>query len=67
MHGSQRLTVDGRIRNQNTFRYQWLVLLFEVDIKFRTNEGHDSLLVSLGTYYQHLVAHMEHRVAIRDD
>ena len=60
----QRLAVHLRIGNQDALRYQWLVLLLKVNVQFRTDKCHDSLLVSLCTYYQHLVAQVENSVAV---
>ena len=66
MHGRQRFTVHSRVGDEDTLRYQRLVLLFKVNVKFRTDESHDSLLVSLCTDDEHLVADMEDGVTVRD-
>ena len=66
VHRGQCLTVDLRIGDQDTLRYEGLVLLFEVDVELRTDKGHDGLLVSLGTHDEHLVAHVEDGITVRD-
>ena len=67
MHAAQRLAVNLRVGNENALGNQRLVLLFEVDVEFRTDEGHDGFLVGFGTHDEHLVAQVEHGVAVGDD
>ena len=66
MHGRERLAVDLRVGNENPFAGQRLVLLFEVDVDFRTYEGCDGLLVCLCTDDEHLVALVEDGITVRD-
>ena len=66
VHGGKCLTVDLWIGDKDALTCQRLVLLLEVDVEFRTDEGHDSLLVSLSTNDKHLVAHMEDGIAVGD-
>ena len=66
VHGGQRLAVDFRIGNQDALGHQRLVLLLEVNVDLRTDEGHDGLVVSLGTDNEHLVAYVEYRLAVRN-
>ena len=64
MHRRERLTVDFRVGDEDTLGYQRLVLLFKVDVEFRTDKGRDGLLVSLCADDEHLVALMEDGVAV---
>ena len=66
MHRGQRLTVDFGIGDEHALGNHgfFLLLLFEVDVDNRTDEGDDGLVVGLGTNDEHLVAQMELCVAV---
>ena len=66
VHGHERLAVDAGIGDEDTLGDQRLVLLLEVDVDFWTDECHNGLVVSLGRDDEHLVAHVQHRIAVRD-
>ena len=66
MHRGQRLTVDFGIGDEHALGNHgfFLLLLFEVDVDNRADEGDDGLVVGLGTDDEHLVAQMELCVAV---
>ena len=66
MHLSERLAVDAGIGHKDALRHQRLILLLKVDVELRADESHNGLLVGFSTDDEHLVAQMEHGVAIRN-
>ena len=66
MHRGQRLAVDFWIGDKHALGNHgfFLLLLFEVDVDNRADEGDDGFVVGLGTDDEHLVAQMELCVAV---
>ena len=69
MQLTHRLTVDRRLRHQDTARHHRLVfriLVFPIDFNLRTDESLDSFRIVFGAYDVHLISDMKHGFRCRD-